>query len=83
MIEIRPDGMNKDDELVGSKVSTPGSNPEDHIWTHKKTGGRYFILAFAKVEADLTDVVVYGNTEGIWVISKAEFFDGRFERTVK
>lgn len=59
------------------------------IVEHLKTGNLYCIIAFAKMEATLEDVVVYvastkdGPLERSkpWVRSKKEFYDGRFLKT--
>lgn len=50
------------------------------IWKHEKTGGLYQILAHAKHEATLEQLVVYQNcaTLEIWARPAKEFFDGRF-----
>lgn len=49
---------------------------------HLKTGGRYTIVALAKVEATMDDVVVYADEAGerTWTRPLTEFCDGRFER---
>lgn len=48
---------------------------------HIKSGGVYVVECYAKMEADLTDVVVYRETFGSkrWVRPAAEFEDGRFQ----
>jgi hypothetical protein len=53
-----------------------------NVFRHIKSGGMYKLLHdTAKLESTLTPVVVYQNfkTYEIWVRSKKEFFDGRFE----
>lgn len=49
-------------------------------WRHRK-GGLYLIVGVAKVEADLSPVVVYRSATGdLWTRPLAEFMDGRFSR---
>lgn len=53
----------------------------ERVWRHKKTGGRYTLLAFGKMESDLSPVVIYyGEHDDVWVRPHAQFFDGRFEK---
>lgn len=52
-------------------------------YRHKKTGNVYTVHCTAKIEATLTDAVIYqreDNTPGRWVRPVSEFLDGRFER---
>lgn len=48
---------------------------------HLKTDGLYRIITTARVEADLTPVVVYQSEKdgSVWTRPVAEFTDGRFE----
>ncbi len=52
-------------------------------YRHKKTGGTYQLVMFAKIEATLTPAVVYAarSKDGLqcWVRPVDEFCDGRFE----
>jgi Protein of unknown function (DUF1653) len=50
-------------------------------YRHKKSGGVYEIMAFARVEATLEWVVVYRSVvdDETWTRPVAEFLDGRFE----
>lgn len=57
------------------KEVLPGST-----WQHAK-GGIYRVLRVARMEADLTPVVVYEDVNDkaeVWVRPQAEFEDGRF-----
>lgn len=49
---------------------------------HKKTGGIYRIVCAARLEATLEEVIVYRSeaTGEVWVRSRQEMFDGRFEK---
>lgn len=51
------------------------------IWRHKKTGGLYQVVTRAKIEATMTDAIVYRSLDHgeHWVRPEAEFYDGRFE----
>lgn len=51
------------------------------IYKHIKTGRLYRLVAEAKQEKDLEDVVVYQHIEGgiVWVRNAKEFWDGRFK----
>lgn len=46
-----------------------------------KSDGLYAFICEAKLEADLSPVIVYQSLEHgtIWVRPRAEFFDGRFK----
>lgn len=48
-------------------------------WRHRN-GGDYVVIAVARIEADLSPVVVYQSDRGadVWVRPLAEFEDGRF-----
>lgn len=48
-------------------------------WRHRK-GGEYTVIAVARIEADLSPVIVYrSDADGrSWVRPLAEFEDGRF-----
>ena len=48
---------------------------------HVKSGGMYVVECYAKIESDLSDVVVYREMHGSkhWVRPAAEFEDGRFQ----
>jgi hypothetical protein len=52
------------------------------IVRHKRTGGRYEITAWARLESSLEEVIVYRSltTPESWVRPRSEMFDGRFER---
>lgn len=52
------------------------------VWVHRKTGGRYKIVTFCLIEADLTLSVVYRNLANnlTWCRPISEFTDGRFVR---
>lgn len=56
---------------------TPRSTHDSIVWLHKKSGGKYHILAFAHLEATLMPVVVYQGAKGgeVWVRPKDEFFE--------
>jgi len=49
-------------------------------YRHKKTNGVYRVGCIARMEADLTPVVVYAKDAEVWVRPLLEFCDGRFER---
>lgn len=51
------------------------------IYRHMKSDGLYAFICEAKLEADLSPVIVYQSLEHgtIWVRPRAEFFDGRFK----
>lgn len=56
---------------------------EGDFYLHIKTGGVYYAMYRATIEADMTPAVVYrGETDGgrVWVRPIAEFCDGRFRR---
>lgn len=48
---------------------------------HVKSGGTYRVLAQAKIEHDLSNVIVYQSEKdgSVWVRPAMEFCDGRFE----
>ena len=48
---------------------------------HKKTGGCYFVICLAKIEATLEIAYVYESmqTHDYWVRPQTEMEDGRFE----
>lgn len=48
------------------------------LWEHRKTQGRYIIVALAKIEATQQDVVVYSGESGAWVRPLDEFME-RFD----
>ena len=48
-------------------------------YRHKKTNGIYRVGCLARMEADLTQVVVYAKDADVWVRPLSEFCDGRFE----
>ncbi|MBT0570158.1 hypothetical protein KIK84_07465 [Curvibacter sp. CHRR-16] len=52
---------------------------------HLKSGGLYTIVAFARLEADLTICCVYQHQETglVWVRGIDEMFDGRFARVAR
>lgn len=48
-------------------------------WKHEKSGKYYWIVRTARIEADLSEAVVYEDSVGnVWVRPKPEFMDGRF-----
>jgi hypothetical protein len=49
-------------------------------YRHNKSGGLYYVICRALIEADLTPAVVYSSAKDgrIWVRPEAEFLDGRF-----
>jgi len=60
-----------------------GKRPPNRLhgtgWRHVKTGKVYWIVRLGKIEADLTEAVIYEDSHGeVWVRPEAEFMDGRF-----
>lgn len=51
------------------------------VYRHKKWGGYYAVLGFAKDSGTTLDIVVYRNlhTGEVWTRPLDEFEDGRFE----
>ena len=49
-------------------------------WTHRKSGGRYTVVAGVVIEATVTPAVAYRSDETrvTWVRPLVEFLDGRF-----
>ncbi len=61
-----------------------GRTNERRTWQpthrHRRTGGLYRVVAYARQESDLSALVVYDNAQGdVWVRPQVEFDDGRFE----
>lgn len=60
-----------------------GGRPQHHLqgscWRHQKTGKVYWVVRIGKIEADLTEAVIYEDAmKNVWVRPLAEFMDGRF-----
>lgn len=58
----------------------PKAHPlEGSCWRHVKSGKVYWIVRIGKIEADLTEAVVYEDSfRNVWVRPYANFMDGRF-----
>lgn len=57
----------------------PKHNLQGSCWRHEKTGKVYWIVRVGKIEADLTEAVIYEDAMGnVWVRQLTEFMDGRF-----
>lgn len=66
------------------RTLSPEAKPQaaGEIWRHLKTGGLYVVIAEGRIEADLSDVVIYRSCKdgSVWTRPKEEFHDGRFVR---
>lgn len=69
-------------ETVWDSLSDRGARLATEMWQHVKSGGFYRIVTWGRIEADLSEVVIYrAEKDGtVWVRPKDEFFDGRFVR---
>jgi transcriptional regulator with XRE-family HTH domain len=68
-------------ELAMAALGAAAPNLDTPTHRHVKTGGLYWIVSEATVEATMDQVVVYRSlSTGLWwTRPRAEFFDGRFE----
>ena len=65
--------LDKLEELQSSSITLPA-------YEHRKTGRLYAKCCEARLENDLTPVIVYRGEDGeYWVRPKSEFEDGRFK----